>query len=699
MVRRFLALLLALAAPAAAAAPDPVPPPPAGVVVGRFVFPDRQPWAGEVFTLRFVWQVDWDLFRYLEGDLAWTADPLVTEGWTREPLGTPQPLGSRSVADIGFVTRAAGLVPGPISLTPATQQMQIVTGSYETSGVTIATIGPVLARSSGAKLTVRPLPPAPAQFSGAVGDFALTSSVDTITVKVGQPIVWTVRLSGTGNWMGFNGVPSRPLPRAFDLVGTPEQSAPSPGSLFERTMTETITIVPRQPGTFSLGPVEMTVFDPAAGRFRTIAAPAVALVIKPGAAVVPPPASRPEATAAPNEAGLPPVLKGVGQARVPLPRWLWRSVLALPLVMLSLAWLGLAACRALARDPERAARRAHSRLTRTVAALAATPDAATRRALVRDWQRDAAIRLKIDHAAPTPRIVGDGIWAQLWDETDRLLYGVDAPLPPDWPERAKTVLAETGAPAPFDAAKIFTAANLYPVLALLCLVFASLPAPLSATGQPRPAIIAPLDWIGHYNLGRQAAAANNWQAAAAHAGIAWVQAPRSAETTALWTLAAREAGMGGRAAGGLPVPIDTRGILTGLLPPLGWQAITFAAALLIIGGYGALLLIRFGHAPRRAVLLAATVAGVGTIGGAAGWLGVAGYGPAAAPDGAITWRQVALRALPVDTPDTDVVMVLPPGTVGHRDAAFMGWSHVTLGDGRAGWVRRRELMPIWEAQR
>ena len=43
------------------------------------------------------------------------------------------------------------------------------------------------------------------------------------------------------------------------------------------------------------------------------------------------------------------------------------------------------------------------------------------------------------------------------------------------------------------------------------------------------------------------------------------------------------------------------------------------------------------------------------------------------PDAAITWEQVPLRALPVDTPDADVILVLPPGTVGHRNAGFMGW--------------------------
>ncbi|WP_164157943.1 BatD family protein [Sandarakinorhabdus rubra] len=285
MVRRCLAMLLGLvqlaAAPALAAAP--VPPAPDTIVSGSFQLPDRQPWAGEVFTLGIVWRVDWDQFRYLDGDLAWKPDPLVTEGWTRLPLAPPLAQGGRTVADLAFTTRAIALTPGTVQLPPPARQMQIVTGSYETSGVTIATIGPVMATGAGARLAVRALPPAPAGFGGAVGDFTLKSALDVQGGEVGKPIVWTVTLSGTGNWMGFDGIPSRPLPRAFDLLGAPKRGNGAADSLFERTMTEAITIVPRTPGRFSLGPVDLVVFDPRAGAYRTVVAPAVEISIAPAA--------------------------------------------------------------------------------------------------------------------------------------------------------------------------------------------------------------------------------------------------------------------------------------------------------------------------------------------------------------------------------------------------------------------------------
>lgn len=700
MVGRLAALMLALAAPVVVAQAQPGPPaPPAGAVAGSFRFPDRPIWAGEVFDLKLVWQVDWDLFRYIEADLSWTADPLITEGWTRDPQGQPRSAGGRSVADLPFSTRAMGLQPGSIRLKPARQQMQIVNGSYETSGVRIATIGAVSASSAGATVTVRPLPPAPPGFTGAVGDFTLGSTLDKKEGEVGKPIVWTVTLSGTGNWSGFDGVPSRQLQRAFDVVGMPRQTGEDGGSLFERTIAEEITIVPRTAGAFSLGPVEMTVFDPGDGRYRTITAPAIAIDVKPGASAGQPPAYEAEPDVPGSGGALPPILSGAAHVRAPLPLWAWRGVLALPLAVLGLLWLGLAANRAFRTDPDRASRRAHAGLIRTIAELATASGEACRRRLVRAWQRDTGARFNIGHAAPLAGMFDSADWARLWDEADRYLYAYDTPLPADWQARAETMLAGLERPPGFDGRSIFTARNLFPVAALLCAFLAISPASLSAmnglTSSPQHAV-APRDWVGHYNLGRKAAEAKQWNSAAAQAGIAWVQQPRLLETTRLWSLSAREAGFGGRAAGGLPLPDDAIARWASLLSPLGWQAVTMAGVLFAISGFGGLLLRRFGHVPRSAVSPVLIAAGLGALGIVAGVAGVHGYGPAAASDAAIVWRQVPLRDLPVETPDDEVAVILAPGTVGHMDRAYPGWIRFTRANGHSGWLRRDELLPLWQ---
>lgn len=702
-MRKLAALTIIWAVPAMAQVPSAAPAP-KGVVTGSFQFPNRPVWAGEVFRLKFAWHVDWDQYRYLESDLAWTSDPLVTEGWTRDPQEEPRTTGGKRVANVSYTTRAMSMQPGPIKLKPAQQQMQIVTGSYVTSGMTIATIGPVSAKSAGATLTVRPLPAAPSGFTGAVGAFTLRSTLDKPRGEVGKPIIWTLTLSGTGNWAGFDGVPSRPLSRDFDVVGAPkqrEEKGEETASLFERSVAEQITIVPRKAGRFSLGPVEMIVFDPQAGRYRTITAPALSIEILPGTAGNQPLAYEAEPDATPAGEPMPPVLRGAELAWAPLPRWAWRSVLTLPPVAIGLLWLALAIIRARVADPDRAARRAHARLATTIAALAAGPTEAARRHLVRSWQRDVGIRLKFDHAAPLAGMFGQADWAQLWDEADGYLYGRDMHLPADWQARAASALAAQGEPPRFDVRNIFAVRNLYPVTAILCALLMAGTTPLAAFDQPRPVqrqAMAPGDWISHYNLGRTAAEARRWDLAAAHAGIAWVQHPHSAETRQLWSMAAREAGFAGREGGGLPLPDGWAGKLTGLLSPLGWQMIAIVAMLLALGGFGTLLLRRFGYVPRHTRRWAMIGAGLGALGLVAGIAGVHGYGPAAAADAAIVWRSVPLRALPIDTPEDEAVTTLAPGTAGHMEQAFMGWVRITLTDGRTGWLRHDELLPLWRRQ-
>lgn len=696
MVKRLLALMLALAAPTGAQKPSPAPPPPAGVVTGKFVFPARPVWAGEVFDLKFAWQVDWDLFRYLDGDLDWTADPLATEGWTRDPQTPPTSAAGRSIASLAFSTRAMALQPGSIRLQPARQRMQIVTGGTDVDGIRVVDLGPVAARSAGAILIVRPLPPPPPQFVGAVGDFALRSTLDKKSAEVGKPIVWTVTLSGTGNWSAFGGVPARQLPRDFDMVGTPTQAEDKGGSLFDRSVTERITIVPRRPGPFAFGPVAMSVFDPVAGRYREISAPAVTLDVKPGATVSQPPAYEAEPDPTPPGVVLPPALAGVGHAWAPFSRRAWEAALSLPIVALGLLWLGLAFDRARRTDPARAARRAHARLLRTIDALAVASDPAQRRRLVRIWQREAGILLEIAHAAPSAGTIGRREWSSLWDEAELHLYGRDRTLPADWPARAKAALAGYEAPPRFDVRTVFSPRNLYPAAALAAALLAASPGPLPAANATQQRAVMPRDWIGHYDRARDEASAKHWNLAAAQAGIAWVQRPGSAETTALWTLAAREAGFGGRSAGGLPLPAEIRGQWAGLLPPLGWQIMALTGLSFAATGFAVLLLRRFGHLPRRTVPPAIMAAIVGVLGAAAGLTGVDGYGPAATAEAAILGRQAPLRDLPVDAPDHETAIMLAPGTAGRLDRTFLGWVHFTLADGRSGWLRRGDVLPLWQ---
>ncbi|WP_404710429.1 hypothetical protein [Sphingomonas sp. MMS24-J13] len=303
--------------------------------------------------------------------------------------------------------------------------------------------------------------------------------------------------------------------------------------------------------------------------------------------------------------------------------------------------------------------------------------------------------LKVEHAAPSAAAFGHREWASLWDEAERHLYGRNVALPADWQARAATVLAAHDAPARFDVRTVFAMRNLYPAVALAIALLVASPAPLPAAHPTPHGSVMPRDWIGHYDLARREAAAKRWNPAAAQAGIAWVQHPRSAETTALWTLAAREAGFGGRSAGGLPLPMETRGRWASLLPPLAWQVMALAGLSLAAIAVAMMLLRRFGHVSRRPILPAAISGLAGVVAAAAGLSGVDGYGPPAMAEAAILWRQAPLRDLPVDMPGNEAAIMLAPGTAGYVDRTFLGWVHLTHADGHSGWLRREDLLSIW----
>jgi hypothetical protein len=123
-------------------------------------------------------------------------------------------------------------------------------------------------RAESAQLVVRPLPDAgrPPAFTGAVGRYAATARLDSATARVGDPLLLTVRVAGTGN--------VKLLPRPPVEI---EWARVVPGS--ERLEVDTTTAVVRGAKEFDwiltplrAGPVELpslayVFFDPATGRY------------------------------------------------------------------------------------------------------------------------------------------------------------------------------------------------------------------------------------------------------------------------------------------------------------------------------------------------------------------------------------------------------------------------------------------------
>ena len=117
---------------------------------------------------------------------------------------------------------------------------------------------------------VDPLPERPKDFSGGVGRFKISSQVDHQNVKAGEPLNMRVTIAGTGN-LKLLKEPTLNLPGDFDKYD-PKVTDNTKLTLngVEGNMVYDFLIVPRNKGSFTLPPVEMTYYDTESNSYKTI---------------------------------------------------------------------------------------------------------------------------------------------------------------------------------------------------------------------------------------------------------------------------------------------------------------------------------------------------------------------------------------------------------------------------------------------
>ncbi|MBL7013361.1 MAG: protein BatD [Candidatus Marinimicrobia bacterium] len=105
----------------------------------------------------------------------------------------------------------------------------------------------------------------PYDFSGAVGSFKLSSTVDADSVNVNEGFTYTVRLKGTGN-MGQFSLPDIQFPETVEAFPPKEKFKKDP---FRDALTGTMTweyiLIPRKAGSLFIPRVSMSFFDPQTG--------------------------------------------------------------------------------------------------------------------------------------------------------------------------------------------------------------------------------------------------------------------------------------------------------------------------------------------------------------------------------------------------------------------------------------------------
>lgn len=694
----------------------------------------KEVWAGQVFDIHYRLNVARRYFHSPGSAVEWNPAPLAVEELGKPEVAETSTAGEPRIV-ISYATRGYLKAPGDITLNSASQLVNLTTGTPSFGFFSRPNLEQYAIPSNRPTVRVLPLPtPAPGTFGGAVGQFRLESKVVPSQATVGEPITWTLTLTGTGNWPDISGLPSRDVSRDFRVVQPQARRTPKEGTLFDGTLAEDVVLIPTQPGSYTLGPVTWTFFDPAKGEYETVstervtvsvaAAPTAAAASGPAPAPSGPPP--PSATARRPAAGVtpPPAPQAIpgdpleGARIAPLP---WKPktfawALLAPVPCLLALWFALALRRAQRDDPHRPQREAQAHLRAVLALLRSTTDRKQSHALLQQWQHDTAVLWSISSAVPVSAQFAErdparsAAWARLWAEAERALYGPAGTLPADWVERASAAVEEKPVTR-FSPLQLFRPSNLLPFAAVLILGGLAA-APIHAADTARAAYdrgnfdaaeaawrktVAgnPVDWVARHNLGLALAQQNRWGEASAQAVAAFVQHPR--DPSVQWNLAVtvERAGFAPGDLGAFVNPSPVHSIAR-LLSPAEWQRALVGAAALAALGLACFLVAGYGRGGRPLAAVGASLVGLAVIAGILGTVSLSLYETARDRGAVIVWKPSILRSVPTEADTTQKTSPLAPGSMAVMDKSFLGWTRLAFSNGQTGWVRRDDVVPLWQ---
>ncbi len=138
-------------------------------------------------------------------------------------------------------------------------------------------------KSNQASVKIDPLPqPRPANFSGAVGDFTITSSVTPQSLKTYAPATYSLVVSGTGNLKYIKG-PDVKFPSQFDTYDPQSKISVSPnGSNVSGTVKFDYMFIPQFVGNFDIPGFDFTYFNTKTRSYQTLHVPGHKLAVAKG---------------------------------------------------------------------------------------------------------------------------------------------------------------------------------------------------------------------------------------------------------------------------------------------------------------------------------------------------------------------------------------------------------------------------------
>jgi hypothetical protein len=705
------------------------------IVIGRIQIPAGSFWEGQVIDVTYLLIGKAGFNVNISSAPSWSPIGLLVEPF-QEPEKVNATIAGEERPGLRYRTRALIRKTGVINLEAVQQRINVQTGERPGFFLSQPRVEEFLITSNQPAITVQPLPvPAPDGFNGAVGSFEFESTVVPTEAVVGDPITWTLKLSGRGNWPEGITLPEREAAVDFKVIQPQSNKQMEEDQLFAGTLTEDVVLVPTRPGSYRLGGADWVFFDPDAGRYETVSRDSVTVGVNPLAVPLPsvPPPDPAAADLLPGETILPeppPVFENrgpalprdpiAGEARgfVPfaLPPLGWAVIVFLP-AMIILGWQIWRRFRH--DDPNQNAKKARRRLISLTASLEKATDSGQKRELLIEWMQFGARALAIPTAAPSVPDIEQHLsgprqsaarsdWTSLWKEAEEALYGLDHDLSADWIARAKSIVQKVRVGRrPFSA--FFRRRYWLPSILILTTLnpFDSLEAENSIDryregafteselGWRDDVVKAPLNSVARNNLALALAQQDRWPEANAYWTTAYVLNPVNEDLR--WNLRAglsRAPGMQPR----LAELLEAEGLawMATRLSPGAWDRIQgFGAVLTALSiGLGIFGLYR---RIRIALFIAPIALIAGTAGLAIGAISAFQYGVRAHPDAVVVQTDSVLRSIPTDVADAQQSRTLPAGEIAVVEGEFLSWRKLRLDSGETGWARKTVILPVYRA--
>lgn len=379
------------------------------------------------------------------------------------PQGRRDTWEGRPVARFTLLRKAvSGLTPGTVTIPPAKIRIGVRV-AMDPFGDPFAMLRPRVVERATKPIALQVLPiPGHPDFKGAVGQFAVTASVDRKTVPAGEAVTLKVRLAGAGNLRTATETPRLAIP-GVRVYPPSSRAVPARGGSKGGTSAEwDFVLVPAEPGTLVVPPVAFEVFDTAERKVVARRSAPLSITVEAAApaavaaeAAPPAPASAAGTEAATSLPGAPPT-----PTPFPSARELARSTVAVPLWVL----LAIPGLLVVAGGATWALRRRARAIGPAAALLAPEPGETKERAVARverAVREHLARRTGVPETAPPgallDELAGRGVSAEVREEVRQLLAQVEflrfAPQLGDYSdelarlrERAREVLGRVRGP-------------------------------------------------------------------------------------------------------------------------------------------------------------------------------------------------------------------------------------------------------------